>query len=360
MSKRGKSGRARTVATALFVCALAGALGTAPAGSRGPPGPVTGPIAGTLDEGPTVRVGSPVELKQLLLREPPFRGRILIPANARWTMTDPCGHRDEFGRCVTTALIELPVRDGVKIVGERGYLNSRPVLRWPFNLKTSVFVMTGDGSRIEGLHMVGPKPTRDHATSEDFFTAIHVQQHAGKVSENVGPPRRMTVADNELEQWSGGGVLVSNVSYSFLREQWDREYTVPTRDLVGHHCYEVLPSQWAADCAKPTRALIGHIRVERNYLHDNAMDGAGYGVKVTGGGWATIEGNVFDTNRHAVEGLGYAYSGYSARFNYVLQGGVRQGCCWNQHFDMHGTASDGYGGYAGEWVEIAYNTIRGE
>ena len=327
----GRRGRFATHVAALVAMLVAGAISAGPAGASGPPTPVGGaPPVGTVDEGPTVRVSSPVELKQLLTREPAYVGRILIPANARWTMTDPCGQRDEFGRCVTTALVDLPVRTGVKIVGERGYLGSRPVLKWPFNPNGgTVFAVTGTDVRIEGLNMVGPKLTRDHAKREPFFTAIYAQQDAAS-------PRRITVADNEIAQWSGGAVL------------------------VGHHCYEALPAQWRADCPRPTRALIGHIRVERNYLHDNIMDGAGYGVKVTGGGWATIEGNVFDSNRHAVEGLGFAYSGYSARFNYVLQGGVKQGCCWNQHFDMHGTANRGYGGYAGEWVEIAYNAIRGE
>ena len=35
----------------------------------------------------------------------------------------------------------------------------------------------------------------------------------------------------------------------------------------------------------------------------------------------TIEGNVFEYNSHAVAASGQAYSGYVARFNYVLQGG---------------------------------------
>ncbi|HVE68453.1 MAG TPA: VCBS repeat-containing protein [Solirubrobacteraceae bacterium] len=297
---------------------LAVTIGVAPALSAGRgQGPTVGgaPPAGTVDEGPSVRVNSPIELRDLLLREPPYRGRILIPANARWTMT--------------TELLDVPVRSGVKIIGERGYLGSRPRLRWTSKLAGSIFVVTGTDVRIEGLHMVGPKPTRDHAKREDFFNAIHVKK-------NAADPPRVVIADNEIEQWSGGAVLIGGDYYETTPDKWD-----PARPYLG-------------------RRHIGLVRVERNYLHDNAMDGAGYGVKVTGGGWATIEGNVFDTNRHAVEGLGYAYSGYAARFNYVLQGGVKQDSYWNQHFDMHGTASGGYGGYAGEHVEISYNTIRGE
>lgn len=324
----GSGGRGARIAVASAVLAL-GLAGTV-ASAQSPPGPVTaGPNAGTVDEGPVTRVNSPLELKRLLEREPAYRGRILIPANARWTMTDPCGGRDEFGGCVDTSLIGLPVREGVKLVGERGYLNSRPVLRWPRKLEGAAFVVGATDARIEGLHLVGPKPTRDHAKREPFFTAIYVDQDARA-------PRRITIADNEIEQWSGGGVRVAGTYYTLKPEEWD-------------------PAQPHLD-----QRHVGLVRIERNYLHDNAMDGGGYGVKVSGGGWATIEGNVFDTNRHAVEGFGAAYSGYAARFNYVLEGGVKQGCCWNQHFDMHGTANSGYGGYAGEWMEIAYNTIRGE
>ena len=45
--------------------------------------------------------------------------------------------------------------------------------------------------------------------------------------------------------------------------------------------------------------------------------------------------------------MGHAYSGYIARFNYVLKGGYKQGrLLRNQHFDVHGTrATNDYGGY---------------
>jgi hypothetical protein len=86
-----------------------------------------------------------------------------------------------------------------------------------------------------------------------------------------------------------------------------------------------------------------------------------------GAGCARIEGNLFNKNRHAVASSGPAgdRQSYVARYNYVLEGGFtvcnRWGLCyWNQHFDVHGTGSGGYGGEAGEYFEIARNTIRGE
>ena len=107
----------------------------------------------------------------------------------------------------------------------------------------------------------------------------------------------------------------------------------------------------------------------RAQLHPpQRADGGGYGVDVGAAAYATIEGNVFDFNRHAVASDGCAHSGYIARFNYVLQGGYMQGHgYYNQHFDVHGTGdtngegdSNGYGGPAGEYYEIAFNTIRGD
>jgi hypothetical protein len=63
-----------------------------------------------------------------------------------------------------------------------------------------------------------------------------------------------------------------------------------------------------------------------------------------------------------VEAEGYC-GGYIARFNYVLQGGYRQdatiGSYYNQHFDAHGS-NGGYGGKAGEYFDVSFNTVRGE
>ncbi len=109
------------------------------------------------------------------------------------------------------------------------------------------------------------------------------------------------------------------------------------------------------------------VRITRNYFNRNAIEEKGYGV-AAGSGCVTIEGNLFNKNRHAVAASGTTDSGwgvigYVARYNYVLEGGftVCPGgfCYWNQHFDVHGS-EDGYGGEAGEYFEIIWNTIRGE
>jgi hypothetical protein len=247
-------------------------------------------------------------------------------------MVTPCGAKDEFGRCVDTQMQDLPVKSGVQIVGERGALGSRPTLRVRDKLvKYSLFRVTGAGVRIEGLRFVGPKPASDHAKRDPYVNAIEVVEDA---EQKLG--RNVLVTGSEFEQWSGAGV-----------------------SLIGAHG-SVLLKDWDPSWAKLAPSDAGLVRIEDNYFHHNAMDGGGYGVVVGGGAYGTIIGNVFDTNRHAVAASGKAYSGYVARFNYVLQGGVMQGNYWNQHFDVHGTANDGYGGYAGEYFDVSFNTIRGE
>jgi hypothetical protein len=107
----------------------------------------------------------------------------------------------------------------------------------------------------------------------------------------------------------------------------------------------------------------GLVRIFRNFLHHNSRNGLGYGVTVNSGAYATIEGNLFDHNRHAIASNGWPHTGYIARYNYILEGGYTEGTLayWNQHFDVHGTgSSDHYGGGAGERFEIAFNTFRGE
>ena len=47
----------------------------------------------------------------------------------------------------------------------------------------------------------------------------------------------------------------------------------------------------------------GAVRIRGSFFHHNRHGaGEGYGVEVTHGGYATIEQNVFDENRHAIAG----------------------------------------------------------
>ncbi len=278
----------------------------------------------TIDSPTQDRVTSPHELAARLQSGAPMR--LIVPADVRWEMKD----------CAGNLLRNLPVGSGVQIVGERGDLGSRPLLYTNDKPKVnneSIFRITGNDVRIEGIHLRGFKLVKDHATRQDPF-----YQHGITVVEDFDEMlgRRIVIADNEFDRWTGGGVNV-----------------VGSHDVVN-------PSKWQSGWARPDRSDARLVRVVANYMHNNAQDGGGYGVVLGCCAYVSVTGNVFDVNRHAVAASGKAYSGYIARYNYVLQGGVKQDSYWNQHFDVHGTADDGYGGYAGEYFLIADNTIRGE
>lgn len=269
-------------------------------------------------------VSSPAELNDVLRSD--FTGRVIVPTDVEWEMKD----------CDGTPLRDMPLDTGVSLIGQRGDLGSRPLLYTndpPQVSNESLFVITGNDVHVEGLHLRGFKLAKDHAIRLD-----PLYQHAIKVVEDFDQQlgRRVVISDNEFDQWTGAGVAVG-----------------------GSH-NATTPDDWQQGWARPDRSDAYLVRVVGNYMHHNVQDGGGYGVTVGCCAWVYVAGNVFDTNRHSVASDGNAFSGYIARFNYVLQGGVKQKNYYNQHFDVHGTKNDGYGGYAGEYFLIADNTVRGE
>ena len=307
------------VRPSILLALVLAALGVAPAGAAVPLDPSC-PIPVTSPQG-SVRACSPGHLSDILNSE--FRGRIIIPRDVVWEMKGPKGE----------PLRDLPVKSGVEIVGERGALGSRPML-FTRDISTgyALLSVTGNDVRISGVRLVGPKPASTHGRVEQTVKAIQVLQD---YDAQLG--RRVLIEDNEIEQWSHAAVSVRGAHEVRRPEEWD-----PARK-------------------KPVPADASLVRVERNYLHDNVMDGKGYGVVVGGGCYVTVTGNVFDNNRHAVAASGKAFSGYVARFNYILQNGIKEnGSYYNQHFDVHGVGDGGYGGPAGTFFDINSNTIRGE
>lgn len=287
---------------------------------------------------PTLRVNSPLELRDALRSE--FKGCILIPKDANWLMEDPCGARDEFGRCVPTPMINLQVQSGVCVMGERGELGSRPTLRTPYlGEEYALFKIESNDVVIRGLHLQGPENGK-----RDTASLPHYQYGVQIIPDPVlQTGRHILVADNEMDEWPGAGVNVEGTV-----QVWD-------------------PAEYQGPRYVPADA--GLIQVQRNYFHHNARDGGGYGVVVGGNAFVTIEGNVFDFNRHAIASSGRAFAGYFAKFNYVLRGGFTYGSngYYGQHFDVHGTATPEEraehhydGGAAGERYEISFNTFRGD
>ncbi len=263
-----------------------------------------------------VRVCSPADLAATL--NSTYSGRIIIPRDVFWDMT---------------AYKDLPVKNGVEIVGERGALGSRPTLHMgDRTTEYSLFVVTGNSVHINGIHFMGPKPPSTHAQTDPYENAILViEDFDAKTGRNI------LIDDNEFDRWAGAGVNV----------------TGPADRQVDY------PKDWDPSWAKPVPSDAALVRINNNDMHDNNRDGGGYGVTLDGDCYATVEGNVFNNNRHSVAASGRAYSGYIAKFNYVLHTGTKQGGYYNQHFDVHGRQDNGYGGPAGTYFDISFNTVLG-
>jgi hypothetical protein len=241
-----------------------------------------------------------------MLMEQGFQGTIAIPSNITVEMDSL--HGLSIGPCVT-------------LKGTRGGLDPGALMitRNP-NLDGPVFFVLGQNVRIEGLRFRGPMTADDRSP--------HPLGYSIKAFAVMGDATA-TINNNVFEFW--------NVA------------VIVERPLVGPSCSDAVPP----------------VSITRNYFNRNANEDAGYGVGIHAG-CARIDGNLFNKNRHSVASSGPAGNrqSYLARYNYVLEGGFTVCndlgfCYWNQHFDVHGS-DGGYGGEAGEYFDIGWNTIRGE
>lgn len=240
-----------------------------------------------------------------------FQGKIIIPSGTSINLGE---------------LRNVEVKSCITLKGTRGGLDPGALLFTDIkNTKKgdekAIFMVTGHDVRIEGLRFRGPAPTYHDYDRKDTggrVTAIGIW----------GDAHHVEIDNNDFSFWNHAVGVAGHLGMS--------------------------------------AGQANLIRVTRNYFHRNANGGNGYGVILGGGdGYVTIEGNLFTHNRHAIaassDKAGKDKGGYIAKYNYVLEGGFTEGAgkYWNQHFDVHGQYG-GYGGKAREYIEIAYNTIRGE
>ena len=264
--------------------------------------------------------GSADELQALLASG--HSGRIVIPAGADWTLNGT-----------------IPLRSGVQLVGERGPLGERPVLRQAEDTHPLFTTEGANDVRIEGLQLIGPRRTKDRFKDSNGDQAIHVQVNPGTTGHDI------RIVDNEIDHWS----VAVGVEGDYQADT-NREYDALCE---SGRCPKLFPRD------------AGQVRVERNYIHENAAKGGGYGVVVGGGAYATIEANVFEYNNHSIAASGRAYSGYVARYNYVLRGYLTFGEDRTKphNFDVHGRGKASehkyVGGLAGYYFDVSQNTILG-
>jgi len=199
-----------------------------------------------------------------------------------------------------------------------------------------LLVVRGDNVDISGFRLEGPSPDIASDRDNNLEVAIQVWPQASSTAL-----RSVNVSNMEIWKWSGAGISII-----------DNADATP-RGRMGQQ-------------------NVGAVRVANNYIHHNRhTDGFGYGVVVGVGGYALIEHNVFDQNRHAIagdSGNGRGdWSGYTIQENLILAGGgvhcaVQGVACWQTHqIDMHGDkdlpANPFCCGTAGETLLITRNTI---
>ncbi len=203
---------------------------------------------------------------------------------------------------------DLFIASNVTIQGGRRRLNPGPRLF----TTTRPAVLFGVGEtdanvRITGVRIEGPDMGSD------------TDRH-GTRGILINSARNVEIDHCEISGWAGAGIQV--------------------RDLANTASS---PSPNAAD-------LPWHeVRIHDNFIHHNqALGGDGYGVTSAHGAHPLIERNVFDWNRHAIQGNGEPGTGYTAIYNLVLGGGGRHyqvpvvGTWLHTHqFDMHGTQNCG-------------------
>lgn len=234
----------------------------------------------------------------------------------------------------------LYIAPGVKIIGGRSPTEPGPRLFTttfpkglfnigsPYELPDSnangvLDENAADNVRISGIRLQGPEMG---IADEDAWSAAGIT-----VYSSVG----VEIDNNELSGWSTVAVDV--------RDPFDR------LNQSGNNWN---PYNW--------------VWVHDNYIHHNQRNRTdGYGVSVHESGYALIEQNVFDYNRHAIAAEGKSLTGYRAHGNLVFGNGGLNNDTLNintHQFDVHGSESccggyELYCGDAGEYFEFMYNTI---
>lgn len=219
----------------------------------------------------------------------------------------------------------IAIAEGVQLLGSRSSVQAGPLLFTRYRPEV-LFAVRGDDVRISGLRIRGPDFGVPNASGN---------KRAIVAQSNV----ELEIDHNEISGFQGVGVEL--------------------RDKDARIAPSGLP----------------RVRVHDNFIHHIRHVGKlGYGIAVKDGAFAWIERNVFDYNRHAIEGDGDPATGYLAHDNLVLSHGGEHrhfpvyGWKYTHQFDMHGSRHCGIGslfsdslyncGTGGHHIDIRYNSFR--
>lgn len=217
---------------------------------------------------------------------------------------------------------EIMVAPGVTLQSTRGGLRKGGRIYTTARREYGMLRIRGDNVRIIGLRISGPD--LGPIDGDEVSRGILIE-----AANNV------EIANNDIYGWTSAAIEVQD-NLETNRIPFTSPYT---------------------------------IRIHDNFIHHNQhVGGNGYGVSTRYGGYALIQRNVFDWNRHAIAADARSTSGYDARENLVLENG---GLHWQdpifgtwRHthmFDAHGSDSclgiDHNCGSAGHSFYITYNTF---
>ena len=228
----------------------------------------------------------------------------------------------------------LYIPEGVTIRGNRRGTNFGPELWVAKEFKGTLLDIRYNDIRVTGIRLRGP----NRGTDENLDGAAGLSP--------VDSASRIIIDHNDISDWPGQAVYVTSTDQP---------------DVCGDH-------------RDPRGNRLNNIRVLRNFIHHNQKQNGGYGVEAHRNTFPLIQGNTFVSNRHAIMADGSGCTNYLAWYNLVLSDAPLQDRFgpFNAHthdFDVHGTGkvtfagvaelTSGFGGYAGQYFEIARNTFLG-
>ena len=215
-----------------------------------------------------------------------------------------------------TGEYNIEINEGIVLSGGRGSDGSKGAHLFSNDtLKNfTLFLVRGEGVHITGLRIEGPDTSRK--------TEILVKLEKERGSEGYYSIPVTTGIESHFTNTEISDCEISGWSHSAISLYSGRDGKI-NNNFVHH-----------------------------NYIHHNQRYGLGYGISLDKT-FALIEGNLFDWNRHSIQGSGNKGTSYEARYNLVFGNS-------NSHpFDMHGGSdrSDGTE-IAGTNIFIHHNTFH--
>ena len=280
---------------------------------------------------------------------------------------------------------DFQVPTGVTVRGDRRGINLGPRLIGsytedqgcpigavgPCDEYFGIFGIVGNYARITGLRLQGSTQcvAYDLAGSPDTCKAPNVVdtwaivaggfpfKDSNGVLQYGNPEASGIVVDhNDISDWPEAGVAVLAGMLEWPGHVDPHSYP-PGQDLSTDGFCPTDPA--TGDSLLPNLARNDQMHVYRNFLHHDANND-GYGVEFGDGGAATVFGNTFLMDRHAISGGSDSQSQYLATSNLVLSRVLGYGDedKPQQDFDVHGSVgADHNGGFAGGEAIMYGNTF---